>query len=100
MSADNERLRGWRMLRMVALLGGIALPVLGQSPKPNIVVIWGDDVGVANVSAYSMGLMGIKTPNIDRIGREGVYSPTTTPSKAARRAEPRFSPASPACAPA
>jgi arylsulfatase len=40
--------------------------------RPNILVIWGDDVGVANVSAYSFGLMGYKTPNIDRIGREGL----------------------------
>src|SRR5262245_58308328 len=40
--------------------------------RPNILVIWGDDVGIANVSAYSFGVMGIKTPNIDRIGREGV----------------------------
>src|SRR5262245_7520259 len=40
--------------------------------RPNILVIWGDDVGLANVSAYSLGLMGVKTPNIDRIGREGL----------------------------
>jgi len=40
--------------------------------KPNILVIWGDDIGIANVSAYSNGLMGYETPNIDRIGREGI----------------------------
>ena len=40
--------------------------------RPNILVIWGDDVGIANVSAYSFGVMGIKTPNIDRIGKEGM----------------------------
>jgi len=40
--------------------------------RPNILVIWGDDVGVANVSAYTFGLMGYKTPNIDRIAREGL----------------------------
>ena len=40
--------------------------------KPNILVIFGDDVGVANISAYSNGLMGYETPNIDRIGREGI----------------------------
>jgi arylsulfatase A-like enzyme len=39
--------------------------------KPNIVVIWGDDIGQFNVGAYNMGMMGYKTPNIDRIGREG-----------------------------
>ncbi len=39
--------------------------------KPNILVIWGDDIGVHNVSAYSHGIMGYRTPNIDRIAREG-----------------------------
>ena len=40
--------------------------------KPNIVIIWGDDIGQSNISAYSMGLMGYKTPNIDRVAKEGV----------------------------
>jgi hypothetical protein len=40
--------------------------------KPNILIIWGDDIGVANISAYSNGLMGYETPGIDRIGREGI----------------------------
>jgi arylsulfatase len=40
--------------------------------KPNILVIFGDDIGQTNVSAYSFGLMGYKTPNIDRIAREGM----------------------------
>jgi arylsulfatase A-like enzyme len=39
--------------------------------KPNILIIWGDDIGWFNVSAYNHGLMGYKTPNIDRIAREG-----------------------------
>ena len=39
--------------------------------KPNIVVIWGDDIGWFNISAYNNGMMGYKTPNIDRIAREG-----------------------------
>src|SRR5215510_4947748 len=43
-----------------------------QDKKPNIVIIWGDDVGQSDISAYSMGLMGFKTPNIDRVAREGV----------------------------
>ena len=42
-----------------------------KSTKPNILIIWGDDIGQFNVSAYNMGLMGYKTPNIDRIGKEG-----------------------------
>lgn len=40
--------------------------------KPNIVIIWGDDIGQFNVSAYNQGMMGYKTPNIDRIAHEGV----------------------------
>ena len=40
--------------------------------KPNILVIFGDDIGIANISAYSNGLMGYETPNIDRIAREGI----------------------------
>src|SRR5256886_13890226 len=54
------------------------LPAIAQSPapssakKPNILVIFGDDIGQTNVSAYSMGLMGYRTPNIDRIAKEGM----------------------------
>lgn len=40
--------------------------------KPNILVIFGDDIGISNISAYSDGLMGYETPNIDRIAREGI----------------------------
>ncbi len=40
--------------------------------KPNILVIFGDDIGITNISAYSMGLMGYRTPNIDRIASEGM----------------------------
>ena len=39
--------------------------------KPNILIIWGDDIGYWNVSAYNQGMMGYKTPNIDRIAKEG-----------------------------
>jgi arylsulfatase len=39
--------------------------------KPNSLVIWGDDIGQFNISAYNLGMMGYRTPNIDRIGREG-----------------------------
>ena len=40
--------------------------------KPNILIIWGDDIGYWNISAYSKGMMGYKTPNIDRIANEGM----------------------------
>ena len=42
-----------------------------KSDKPNILIIWGDDIGYWNISHYSMGMMGYQTPNIDRIGQEG-----------------------------
>ena len=42
-----------------------------EQKKPNVLIIWGDDIGYWNVSAYNQGMMGYKTPNIDRIAREG-----------------------------
>jgi len=51
----------------------LALPMLSSAAdKPNILVIWGDDVGQTNISAYSRGMMGYHTPNIDRIANEGM----------------------------
>src|SRR6187399_2425382 len=47
-------------------------PAHAQQSKPNILVIFGDDIGQSNVSAYSMGVMGYWTPNIDRIAHEGM----------------------------
>jgi len=44
---------------------------LSAQDKPNILVIWGDDIGEFNISAYNMGMMGYKTPNIDRIAKNG-----------------------------
>jgi arylsulfatase len=43
-----------------------------QSSKPNILVIWGDDIGITNLSCYSHGMMGYRTPNIDRLAKEGM----------------------------
>ena len=45
---------------------------MAKSDKPNILVIWGDDIGIANLSCYSHGVMGYKTPNIDRLAKEGM----------------------------
>jgi arylsulfatase A-like enzyme len=47
-------------------------PTPSSVKKPNILVIFGDDIGQTNVSAYSMGVMGYRTPNIDRIAKEGM----------------------------
>ena len=63
-----------------AMLNDIPLKRLGQvediasaqQKKPNILVIWGDDVGWNNASCYNRGMMGYQTPNIDRVAREGM----------------------------
>jgi len=61
---------------MVVVVVGVFLMVCGnvyaQSEKPNILVIWGDDIGMWNISAYHRGMMGGSTPNIDRIAEEGM----------------------------
>ena len=52
--------------------------------KPNILVIWGDDIGWQNVSAYGLGTMGYTTPNIDKIANEAygaAKKATTTPKE-------------------
>ncbi len=50
----------------------LALPGLALAAKPNILVVWGDDVGITNISYNTRGLMGYHTPNIDRIASEGM----------------------------
>src|SRR6476659_10025319 len=45
---------------------------MADQDRPNILVIWGDDIGITNLSCYSDGLMGYRTPNIDRIANEGM----------------------------
>ena len=45
---------------------------VSKAKQPNILVIWGDDIGIANLSCYTRGLMGYQTPNIDRIASEGM----------------------------
>ncbi len=70
-------LHRWTSTALLAALIGalVASTAPAQAPsgtKPNILVIFGDDIGIANVSAYSDGLMGYTTPNIDRIANEGI----------------------------
>ena len=63
--------------RLLVLLSLLAFPLLGSAPaaaqqqKPNILVIMGDDIGYWNISAYNRGMMGFRTPSIDRIANEG-----------------------------
>ena len=56
----------------VALLAFATTVLHAQGKKPNILVIWGDDIGTWNISHNNRGMMGYMTPNIDRIAREGV----------------------------
>ena len=58
--------------RCIALAGGALLSTALVAKPPNILVIMSDDVGFTNVSAYSHGVMGYNTPNIDRIAKEGI----------------------------
>jgi arylsulfatase len=54
-----------------ALVIGGSGTAWAQAKQPNILIIWGDDIGYWNISAYNLGMMGYRTPNIDRIAREG-----------------------------
>ena len=59
------------LLASLAALTMAAAPAVAQQQKPNILVIMGDDIGYWNISAYNRGMMGYRTPNIDRIAAEG-----------------------------
>jgi arylsulfatase A-like enzyme len=75
--------------RSLALVGGALLSSALMAKPPNILVIMSDDVGWQNVSAYSHGVMGYNTPNIDRIAKEGIMftdhyaQPSSTAGRAA-----------------
>ena len=62
------------VVALTAVLAMASGPADAQTTgkKPNIVIIWGDDIGQSNISAYSHGVMGYKTPNIDRVAKEGM----------------------------
>ena len=69
-------IRVLKSLGLSALLIASVLPAAAQvqsdNVKPNILVIWGDDIGTWNISHNNRGMMGYRTPNIDRIAAEGV----------------------------
>ena len=81
-----------RLLVFAAATLTLSASALAAQEKPNILVIWGDDIGQTNISAYGDGIVGYQTPNIDRIANEGMNSPTIMPSNPARRAGPLSSP--------
>ena len=75
-------------------------PASAQQQKPNILVIMGDDIGYWNISAYNRGMMGYRTPNIDRIANEGAIFTDYYGQQSYRLVAPRLSPARARCAPA
>jgi arylsulfatase A-like enzyme len=66
-------MKKYRFLALIIFItvSWIASPAIAQQ-KPNIVIIWGDDIGQSNISAYTKGLMGYQTPNIDSVARDGM----------------------------
>jgi arylsulfatase A-like enzyme len=64
--------RSWTTLALVAAVSLLGAGAASAQQKPNILVIFGDDVGQSNLSAYTHGLVGYRTPNIDRIAKEGM----------------------------
>src|SRR5262245_63159800 len=60
-----------KFVLLIAALGLACASAAQAQSKPNIVIFWGDDIGQSNISAYSHGVMGYHTPNIDRIAKEG-----------------------------
>src|SRR3990167_2070720 len=67
----KHRFKHWAGLALCSIaLGSAALASAAE--KPNILVIFGDDIGITNISKYSHGLMGYQTPNIDRLANEGM----------------------------
>jgi arylsulfatase len=72
MKRSNLIKYGLTVLTASTALMGVGGTAQAAAKKPNIVIIWGDDIGQSDISAYSMGLMGFHTPNIDRVAKEGV----------------------------
>ena len=84
MRTSSRKTAARTVLTTLGIVGGVSLAASrahgsGQAPpqlsghkKPNILVIWGDDIGTWNISHNSRGMMGYQTPNIDRIAKEGV----------------------------
>jgi arylsulfatase len=68
---DTMRKNSFLLLSLLMIFATSSTNVFAKTDKPNILVIWGDDVGMYNISAYHRGMMGGSTPNIDRIANEG-----------------------------
>jgi arylsulfatase A-like enzyme len=62
----------WSVAACLLILGLVAPQAFAQATKPNILVIMGDDIGISNIGAYSLGMMAGKTPNLDKLAKEGM----------------------------
>ncbi|MBW1818373.1 MAG: arylsulfatase, partial [Deltaproteobacteria bacterium] len=71
-SKTNHLLKHAGVVFLCLLLMPAFAAYAAPGDKPNIVILWGDDIGQSDVSAYTMGLMGFRTPNIDRVAKEGM----------------------------
>jgi hypothetical protein len=91
--------RYWRCLQsaiaLAILIGIVAVAALAQEKKPNIVFIMGDDIGMWNIGAYHRGLMAGRTPNLDKIAKEGMlftdyYAEASPHQGSSRNYQPRY----------
>ncbi len=64
--------RLWLIVLLAVSIATLPATLFAQAKKPNILVIFGDDIGQTNISAYGLGVVGYRTPNIDRIAKEGM----------------------------
>ncbi|TWT52965.1 Arylsulfatase [Rubripirellula amarantea] len=72
MNAGSKYRIAKTLLAIIAVFAVVTTADRSHAKPPNIVIIWGDDIGRSNISAYTHGLMGYQTPNIDRVAREGM----------------------------
>ena len=91
---------GSLLVSLLAMYVAAPGDAVAQAAKPNIVIIWGDDVGQSNISAYSHGMMGYKTPNVDRIAKEGMMFTDYYAEQSCTAGVRRSSPINAHCAPA
>ena len=102
-SLNRRSVQLWAIILALAatIVLGVAKPAEAQqrpapapsARKPNILMIMADDIGWFNVSAYNLGLMGYRTPNIDRIAREGALFTDWYAEQSCTADEPLLSPA-------
>src|SRR6187402_2400956 len=75
MNVINKIKNCGKIIAIAAVWVGALVPQHAKAQttkKPNILVIFGDDIGQSNISAYTLGVMGYKTPNIDKLAKQGI----------------------------